>query len=180
MHTSQEWDRKVPAVTNRPVSCHRPRRHLEAGVGEKWPNSDLTMAVMLPWRLQPVIALQNDKVQSFELRRLHSDLILVYKMVFKHVDLDVSDFFVLSSDDHYKRGHEYKLVWRQCRVNMCQHFFAERIVNVWNALNAQANDLETLKSFKMCLFKNDFSEFLTQKWTLKMRSFCDSFDKLSF
>ena len=86
-------------------------------------------------------------------------------MLFKRVDLDVSDFFVLSSDDHYPRGHKYKLVGRQCRVNMRQHFFAERIVNVWNALNAQANDFETLKSFKNqnVLIKNDFSEFLTQK-----------------
>ena len=46
-------------------------------------------------------------LQSLELRRLHSDLILVYKMLFKRVDLDVSDLFVLSSDDHYTRGHEY-------------------------------------------------------------------------
>ena len=72
-------------------------------------------------------------------------------------------FFVLSSDDHYTRGHKYKLVGHQCRVNMRQHFFAERIINVWNALNAQASDFETLKSFKMCLYKNDFSDFLTQK-----------------
>jgi hypothetical protein len=101
--------------------------------------------------------------QSLELRQLHSDLILKYKMLFKRLDLDVSDFFVLSSDDHFTRGHKYKLVAHQCHVNMHQHFFAERIVNVWNALNAQASDFETLKSFKMCLCKNDFSEFLTQK-----------------
>jgi len=102
-------------------------------------------------------------LQNLELRRLHSDLIFVYKMLFKRVDLDVSDFFVLSSNDHNTRGHMYKLVGHQCRVNMRQHFFAERIVNTWNALKAQAIDFETLKSFKMCLCKNDFSEFLTQQ-----------------
>jgi hypothetical protein len=64
-------------------------------------------------------------------------------MLFKHVDLDVSNFFVLSSDDHFTRGIKYKPVGHQCRVNMRQHFFAERIVNVWNALNAQASDFET-------------------------------------
>src|SRR5664279_51238 len=101
-------------------------------------------------------------LQSLELRRLHSDLILVYKMLFKRIDLDVSDFFVLSSNDHNTRGHRYKLVGHQCRINMRQHFFAERIINAWNALNAQASDFETLKSFKLCLYKNDFSEFLLQ------------------
>jgi hypothetical protein len=33
-------------------------------------------------------------IQSLELRRLHSDLMLIYKMFFNRVDLDVSDFFV--------------------------------------------------------------------------------------
>jgi hypothetical protein len=37
--------------------------------------------------------LAKQDIQSLELR-LHSDLILIYKMLFKHVDLDVSDFFV--------------------------------------------------------------------------------------
>ena len=100
-------------------------------------------------------------LESLELRRMHLDLILVYKILFGLIDIDASDFFVFSNNVYGLRGHEFKLVGRQCRINTRQHFFTERVINPWNSLVAQAKDFSSLGSFRKCLKKNDLSQFIT-------------------
>ena len=75
-------------------------------------------------------------LQSFELRRLAVvvDLIWCYTIVFGLVDVDVNDFFVLSSASH-TRGHVYKL-YKPYSSGIRSSFFSERIINVWNSLPA--------------------------------------------
>ena len=99
-------------------------------------------------------------LQSLELRRLHSDLILAYKILFGLVDVVATDFFTFSSVSHNTRGHAYKLMGHQSRVNIRHHFFTERIVNPWNSIVAKPADFDNLKSFTKCLNNSDFSMFL--------------------
>jgi Reverse transcriptase (RNA-dependent DNA polymerase)/Endonuclease-reverse transcriptase len=99
-------------------------------------------------------------LESLELRRLHLDLICVYKILFGIIDIDATNLFTLSSTSHNTRGHAFKLTGTHCRINIRQHFFAERIVNPWNSLIAKPEDFSDLKSFVRCLNNNDFNLFL--------------------
>jgi len=100
------------------------------------------------------------KVESLELRRLHSDLILTYKMLFGLTSISVSDFFSFPNHIHNTRGHAYKLLENHCRINVRQHFFAERVIKPWNSLRVTPHDFNSVKSFRTCLLANDLREFL--------------------
>ena len=47
-------------------------------------------------------------IKSLELRRLHSDMVFVYKMLFGLVGLNFDEYFTPRADIA-TRGHEYKL-----------------------------------------------------------------------
>ena len=54
-----------------------------------------------------------------ELRRLRFDLIFTYKLVFGLIALNMSDFFILRSDER-NRGHKYKLFIPSCSSIKCK------------------------------------------------------------
>ena len=64
-------------------------------------------------------------VPSLELRRLHIDLIMCYKIVFSLVDVKFDDFFHLSTVAT-TRGHPFKLFKEHSSVNARKSF----LVNV--------------------------------------------------
>ena len=99
-------------------------------------------------------------IQSLELRRLHLDLLYVYKILFGLVDIVVTDLFSPFNNCHNTRGHAFKLKSNNCRVNIRQHYFAERVINPWNSLHAEVKDFESLASFKRCLYKNNLETFI--------------------
>jgi len=59
------------------------------------------------------------------------------------------------------RGHAIKIYINYCRLNTRKYFFCNRVVNVWNALEASSADFRTLQSFKRFL-KN--ADILTHLW----------------
>ena len=69
---------------------------------------------------------------SLELRRLHMDLIMCYKIVIGLVNvqsLQCINFLQLSPSPH-TRGHAYKLYkQRSCGIT----YFGNRVINVWNS-----------------------------------------------
>ncbi len=73
-------------------------------------------------------------LQSLELRRLHIDLIWVYKILNGLVELNITDFF--SFWETNSRSNLNKLYptkcqnWLNCRIN----FFSLRVINTWNSL----------------------------------------------
>ena len=74
--------------------------------------------------------------------------------------LTASDFFSLSNPTHSTRGHAYKLLENHCRINIRQHFFAERVIKPWNSLHATHDDFNSINSFKTRLRANDLRKFL--------------------
>jgi len=96
---------------------------------------------------------------SLELRRLHTDLILCYKIVKSQIDLKFDDFFVF---DTYTttRGHNFKLRALRCRANCRRNFFSVRIIPVWNSLPYSLVNCVTLVEFKKGLKYHDLSQFL--------------------
>ena len=97
-------------------------------------------------------------LQTLELRRLHYDLVMCYKIVFNIVKLQFSDFFVFSRLP--TRGHPYKLQVNHAPVNVRRNFFACRVVRLWNSLPTDTTDFGSLSRFRNSLHRIDFSSFL--------------------
>jgi len=104
------------------------------------------------------LRLKQLNLPSFELRRLHIDLIRCYKILFGLVDLDCENFFQLCSTS-VTRGHPYKLYKPSSSCNVRSHFFAYRVIKVWNSLSPSVN-FNSLTGFKRSLWICDFLNFL--------------------
>ena len=98
-------------------------------------------------------------VPSLELRRLHIDLVMCYKIVFSLVDVKFDDFFKLSTIAT-TRGHPFKLFKEYSDINARKSFFSQRIINVWNSLPSDIVDFSTLRSFKRTVKVVNLSPFL--------------------
>jgi len=94
---------------------------------------------------------------SLEARRYRSDLIEVYKMLHGKSAVKFSRFFEF--DESYRtRRHSFKLKKRRFNTDLRQHFFSERIVNIWYALDDDlvcASSLNIFKNGLHLLWKND-------------------------
>jgi len=88
---------------------------------------------------------------SLELRRLHLDLIMCYKITFGLVKLCFEDFFQFSPKST-TRGHPYKLFVQRCTTNVGKHFFSCRVVEPWNNLPCNIADFSSLNNFKRSLY----------------------------
>ena len=104
--------------------------------------------------------LTNLEMESLELRRLHSDLIFTYKILFGLTNINLTDFFTFPNSAHNTRGHAHRLVLNNSRINVRQHFFADRVIKPWNSLKVGPSSFNSILSFKSCLKSNDFSKFL--------------------
>ena len=99
-------------------------------------------------------------LESLEARRLRYDLILTYKILFGRTDMQSSDMFVFANNGHGTRGHKYKLLERQCRVNIREHYFSERVIPIWNCLPDDAEIFSNIRSFTHFVKRLDLTEFL--------------------
>ena len=115
-------------------------------------------------RLRGMILLSyNDRLirldlTTLELRRLHNDLIMCYKIVFGLIDLKFADFFTFSPSG-VTRGHEFKLFKTRAEGTRST-FFTTRVINVWNAISPDTVDFNSLRTFKHTITSSDFSPFL--------------------
>jgi len=103
-------------------------------------------------------SLPHQRQRTLELRRLHYDLVMCYKIVFNIVRLRFSNFFVFSPLS--TRGHPYKLQVNHAPVNVRRNFFACRVVKLWNSLPTDTADFGSLYRFRNSLHREDFSSFL--------------------
>jgi len=83
----------------------------------------------------------NERVQilgrwSLEERRIRSDLIEVYKMMNKLSNVNFEIFFEFDTN-RSTRGHSLKLKKKRFNTELRQHFFTDRITNLWNSLDEQ-------------------------------------------
>ena len=87
------------------------------------------------------------------------------------VHVDASEVFERVAPDsvtrghHYKlvhptRGHRYKLVHSSVRINVRQHFFAVRIIPVWNSLSSNVVEAESFYCFKAGLSREGLTKFV--------------------
>ncbi len=95
---------------------------------------------------------------SLEYRRLVFDLVMVYKILYGLVDIDSSQFFMLSTGS--TRGHSMKLYKRRFHHDFAKFFFANRVVDIWNFLPDVLVSQPSLSLFKTALNSVDLSRFL--------------------
>ena len=74
-------------------------------------------------------------LQRLELRRLHTDFILMYKIIHQSIH---SNFYLVihftSKTGTNTRGYLYKLIIERTRKRVLSSFFTNRITRVWNFL----------------------------------------------
>ena len=100
--------------------------------------------------------LHNLGLQSLEYRRIFSDLVLCYKIVYQTVDLKRDDFYIplLSTT----RGHSCKIQHKCIPHRSCRyHFFSNRVIHMWNSLPQHIVTPKDVKVFKSLLSKHDLS-----------------------
>jgi hypothetical protein len=68
-----------------------------------------------------------------ELRRLHADLIMLYKILNGCTYVNLKNCISVSTI-HSTRGNKLKLYKYHAKLDVRKYFFAVRTINVWNSL----------------------------------------------
>jgi len=97
-------------------------------------------------------------LESLDLRRLRTDVLLVYRILFGMVRLNSNEFFTLRNQPHL-RSHKYVIQNQQCCNNRRNDFFSNWIVNLWNTLQPSTTDFTSFNKFDESL-SNDYRYLL--------------------
>jgi len=84
-------------------------------------------------------------VESLELRRLKTDLIMCFEILRGFTNVIPSEFFVRSS--WHTRGHSMQLFYPDSRVTVRQIFFSVRVVQIWNKLPEEVVSASIVSAF---------------------------------
>ena len=103
--------------------------------------------------------LQALKLERLEARRMRTDIITAYKIIFGFIETPCSDFFTFT--DSRTRGHRYKLLMPVCRCDTRLHSFAARVVPLWNDLPVELTNFNNLHDFKNSLTDSYFDSRCT-------------------
>ena len=96
-------------------------------------------------------------------RRLKIDLVLFYDIVHDNIDVDLPLLDIVDPNVTHTRGHSFRIIKQQCRINSRLNSFACQNVNVWNSLSENAVWCHSTAAFKRFIDVLDFSKFLTSK-----------------
>ena len=94
----------------------------------------------------------NERLQRLNLwtlqgRRVRADLIEVFKLINGLTNLKFEVFFEFDTNSR-TRGHARKLIKNRFNRDLRQHFFTERIIDIWNKLDDQTVLASSLNNFK--------------------------------
>lgn len=100
------------------------------------------------------------KIIPLEMRRLHLDLILTFKLLHSKLNVPYNTFFTLA-DKSCTRGHPWKLYPKRFKRDVRKNFFSHRIINIWNSLPPRFLLTNRVSTFKENL-KSE--EAITMLW----------------
>ena len=103
--------------------------------------------------------LNNLGLESLNRRRLTADLVMCYKILHGLLDVDATQFFVMSQN-HRTRGNSKRLIKSHCTSNRDSSLFWNRTVTVWNSLPDCIIVSQSVNCFKARLASFDLSRFL--------------------
>ena len=85
-------------------------------------------------------------IEPLEVRRLHNDVIMLYKILHSHVSVNMNNCTSLSHTN-YTRGNIHKLYKFRAKLDVRKFFYANRIVDVWNSLNNRVVACSKINNF---------------------------------
>jgi DNA-binding HxlR family transcriptional regulator len=96
-------------------------------------------------------------LDSLRHRRIVKDLVMVYRVIYGLVDLNIDDFFEFSREQR-TRGHDKKLVPHRFRLDVRKNCFACRVVNYWNNLDQNTVNSQSTRQFTRNVSDLDFQQ----------------------
>jgi len=100
---------------------------------------------------------------TLEIRRIHADLILCFKIVHGLVATDPSSIFSFNTCSISTRGHKFKLSVQRCNSSLRQNLFSIRVVPIWNDLPGHAVVSGSVDAFKKFLQFYDLTKYCKVK-----------------
>ena len=90
------------------------------------------------------------KLESLQSRRVKRDLVYMYKIIHKLVDVNFADFFEFSNfNGHCLRRHNLHLLRKKpAKTQVRNNFFSVRVIKMWNDLPADTVNSQSLAIFK--------------------------------
>ena len=107
------------------------------------------------------------QLDTLEIRRVKSDLILMFKIHNNHIDMDPDDFFTAKDSSYNLRSYNsHQLVLHKYSGSAVRHnFFTNRVTPTWNQL---PNTL--INSPDLATFKTRISQFDIRKLKIKLHT----------
>ena len=105
-------------------------------------------------------------LETLEIRRVKSDLILIYKIFNKLIDLNFNDFFTLDQTHLFYNLRKHKLsiqIPKLCKTSVRNNFFNYRCTKIWNGLPEEVVTSVSLSIFKNKLNKINLYNLYTSK-----------------
>ena len=98
-------------------------------------------------------------LETLEYRRLETDLIMVFRLLHRLVDMKFAKFLRLRHLTYHLKGHRYNLRSDIKNSNIAAASFPNRVITVWNKLPAAVVELKTLATFKAGLKQLNLRDF---------------------
>ena len=101
-------------------------------------------------------------LETLEVRRLKTDLILLFKIHNNLLDIKFDEFFtknLITTNYNLRRHTNYLKTPNITKTNTRQNFFSNRIVRVWNKLPQEIISTQSLPNFKYKLDKLNLAEY---------------------
>ena len=105
-----------------------------------------------------VDSLKSCNIELLELRRIHTDLVMLYKILNGLIYANMDNCLTLSMSN--TRGNVCKLVKHYSRLDTRKYFFAFRVIDIWNSLPDDIICCTNVKKFIYKLKATDSSHFL--------------------
>lgn len=140
------------------ASCVRSPRLLQDNWAVESVQRHFTKRLTGMQQLSYVQRLESLGLESLEARRLRSDLVMTFKVIFNLVDVDASQFFVNRRSEKSTRGHQYRIEVPIFKSECRRGFFSERVITAWNNLPSDTN-FTSLNGFKQALTADYLRQF---------------------
>jgi len=85
---------------------------------------------------------------SLAARRLKFDLAIFYDIIHDNINVDLPRLDIVDPKVIHTRGHSFRIIMQQCRINARVNSFACRNVNVWNSLPENVVWCQSRATFK--------------------------------